>query len=204
MLPRSSYPPSVSRHLGRLAAAALLLWACAGCGSLCDLTDGSLFGDLFGPASSTIAASVTATAETGLPTTLSGDVSGQFQGTYREDILEVYFDATGAPIAALSRSEFTFDSPTAGTLVGLNQVVVLEPIVATDESGAPLLNEQGQPIVAGLRTSATGTIISGTGGFAGRTGELHTESALLFTGGDFGLGSVDSDLVITLDAAATN
>ena len=205
MLSRSNCRPGLSTHLGKFAAtAALLLWACGGCGVLGDLTNGGLFGGLLEPTSSEIAASVTAVAETGLPTKLSGDVSGQYQGTYQEEILEVYFDPDGSPIAALSRAEFTFESPAAGTMVSLNMIVIGDPILATDANGEPLLGELGQPIVAGLQTAATGMIVNGTGGFAGRTGELHTDSALLFTGGDSGLGSVDAELVITLDAAASD
>ncbi len=151
--------------------------------------------------SSRIVASVTERSpQTGLPTTLSGTVSGRYAGAYHEEILEVYFDSTGAPIAALSESQFTLDS---GTFASLNLILVVDPIVSTDGTGSPVLNEQGAPIVVGLQTSSTGQIIHGTGSFAGATGELHTESTLLLSGGDSGMGSVDAELTVSLDTDLT-
>jgi len=184
----------------------LLLLASSGCGTLpwpadvLSLIEGSLEAT-----ESRIMASVTATApETGLPITLSGVVSGRYEGTYEEEILEVFFDSNGAPIAAFSRSQFTVDSVDQGTLISLNFIVVVDAIVLTDGAGAPVLDEQGAPIVSGLQTSATGEIIHATGDFEGATGELHTESVLTFLGGDFGMGSVDSELLVTLDAEAAD
>jgi hypothetical protein len=172
--------------------------ALGGCGTPLLPWDGA-FGTVEGQAltSSRIVASVTERSpETGLPTTLSGTVSGRYAGTYHEEILEVYSDSTGAPIAALSKSDFTLD---LGTFTSLNLIVVVEPIVSTDASGSPVLTEQGTPVVIGLRTSSTGEIIHATGSFAGATGELHTESTLLLSGGDSGLGAVDAELTVSLD-----
>jgi hypothetical protein len=187
-----------------VVAAHLFLLAATGCGILpfpMD-TSGVVQGSL-GAADSRIVASVTATSpETGLPTSLSGTVSGQYEGTYQEEILDVFFDSTGAPIAALSRSQFTLDTPDGGTLVSLNLVVVADLIPLTDATGSAVLDEQGAPTITGLQSAATGEIIHGTGAFAGATGELHTDTVLYFTGGDFELGSVESELVITLDADA--
>jgi hypothetical protein len=137
-----------------------------------------------------------------LPTALSGTVSGQFEGTYNEEILEVFFGSDGTPLAALSRAEFTADSPDGGTLVTLNLIVVADLIVLTDETGAPVLDELGAPIVTGLQTAALGEIIYATGVFEGVTGQLHTDSVLNLTGGEFGLGALESDFVLTLDSDA--
>ncbi|MFQ5805733.1 MAG: hypothetical protein ACE5I3_04700 [Phycisphaerae bacterium] len=182
----------------------MVLLVSSGCGILPLPSDvASLIEGSLEATESSIVASVTATeAGTGLPTTLSGTVSGQYEGTYEEEILEVFFDSTGAPIAAISRSQFIVDSPAQGTLISLNLIVVVDIIVLTDESGAPVLDEQGAPVVSGLQTSATGEIIHGTGIFEDATGDLHAESVLSFLGGDFEMGSLESDLVITLDAAA--
>jgi hypothetical protein len=184
----------------------ILLLVSSGCGVLPFLTDpASLIEGSLEPTGSRIVASVTATApDTGLPTSLAGSVSGEYEGTYQEEILEIFFDSAGMPIAGLSRSEFTVDAPDEGTLVSLNLIVVVDPVILTDDTGAPVLDEQGAPVVSGLQTSATGEIIHGTGAFEGVTGELHTESVLLFLSGDFGMGSVESDLVVTLYAEAAD
>jgi hypothetical protein len=184
----------------------LPLLASSGCGILPFPTDVlSLVQGSQEPTDSRIEASVTAAApETGMPTTLSGSVSGEFEGTYEEEILEVFFDGAGVPIAALSRSQFAIDAPDEGTLISLNLIVVVDTILLTDEAGTPVLDEQGGPIVSGLQTSAAGQIIHGAGAFEGATGELHTESVLTFLGGDFGLGAVESDLFVTLQAEGTD
>jgi hypothetical protein len=199
----------VDRFLGgpRRTAAFLIVvhltWVCSsGCGFA--LFPSGVAGLVEGSGATTesrIVASVTATnPNTGLPTTLSGTVSGQFEGTYDEEILEVFFDSQGVPIAALSRAEFTTDSPDDGTLFSLNLVVVADLIMLTDEAGALVLDELGAPTVTGLQTTALGEIIYGTGLFEGATGHLHTESVLNLTGGEFGLGSLESDFVVTLDS----
>jgi len=201
------FPCGPNRLALLLGAIQLPLLAAGGCGILPFPTDlASLIEGSLEATPSGIVASVTATApETGMPTTLSGSVSGQYEGTYQEEILEVFFvDGAGAPIAALSRSQFTLGSPGEGTLVSLNLIVVVDTIILTDEAGAPVLDEQGAPLVTGLQTSATGEIIYGTGAFEGATGELHTESVLTFLGGDFGMGAVESDLLVTLDAEAAD
>jgi hypothetical protein len=187
-----------------LIGIALALVSFGGCGfvplSASDLVEG-----LVALTESRIVASVTATdPETGLPTTLAGAVSGQFSGTYEEEILEVFFDSEGTPIAALSRSEFTADSSLGGTLISLNLIVVVDLIVATDETGAPLLDPQGVPLVSGLQTAATGEIIHGSGAFEGITGGLHTNSVLELTGGEFGLGSLDAEFAVALEPAAAD
>lgn len=184
----------------------LALLGSSGCGFISFPFDiASLVEGALAETESTIVASVTATdPNTGLPTTLSGTVSGQFEGTYDEEILEVFFDSEGTPLAALSRAEFTADSPNDGTLFSLNLIVVSDLVVLTDETGAPVLDELGAPIVSGLQTAALGEIIYGTGVFEGVTGQLRTDSVLNLTGGDFGLGSLESDFVVTLDSDAAS
>ncbi|HUU98819.1 MAG TPA: hypothetical protein VM487_24060 [Phycisphaerae bacterium] len=194
-------PDDLGRRARLLGGVLVALWACGGCGLLWTPTELSgLVEGAPGPTDTLLAADVTAASpETGLPTTLSGVVSGQFEGQYQEEILEVFFDDGGAPIAAISRSEFSLDSPASGTLVSLNLIVVVDFIIVTDDGGTPVLDEQGSPIVCGLQTSATGEIIHGTGSFVGVTGKLHTESVLSFSSGSCGMGAVEADLVITLD-----
>lgn len=202
---------SVRRRLRRRSHQVLLLGAIpfalltsAGCGvftlplSLNGL-DGLVGGSTVTEAS-LIAASVTATsAETGLPTTLSGVVSGLYEGTYQEEILEVFFDASGAPIAALSRSVFTLTEPREGTLTTLNLIIVSANILLTDATGAPVLDANGLPTVIGLQTSSAGDIIHGTGMYDGATGQIHSDTTLLLTGGDAAMGSVESDLTVNLE-----
>ncbi len=200
------FPCSSNRLALLLGAMQFSLLASGGCSILPFPTDLlSVVQGSLDPTGSRIAASVTAAApETGLPTTLSGSVSGKYEGTYDEEILEIFFDGEGCPIAALSRSEFTIDAPNEGTLISLNLIVVVDTILLTDEAGNPVLDEQGAPIVSGLQTSAAGQIIHGTGAFEGATGELHTESVLTFLGGDFGMGGVESDLLVTLNTGTTD
>ncbi len=199
----STTTPSRERGWSAMSLAwlPLALLACSGCGFL-PFQSGTLglVEGLLATTESSIDASVTAVSpDTGLPTTLSGTLSGQFQGTYQEQMLEVFFDATGVPVAAISRSEFTVDAPASGTLYSLNFVVVVDLILLTDDSGAPIVDAQGLPTVIGLHSAATGEIIHGTGDFAGVTGQLHTDSTLYLTGGDAGLGSLESDFVVELD-----
>lgn len=183
-----------------------LLLSLSGCGALPSPTDlGSLVEGLLESKDSRIVASVTAKSEdTGLPTVLSGTVCGQFGGTYDEEILAVFFDGQGKPNAALSRSQLTFDAPNEGTLISLNLVVVVDMIFATDENGAPVLDQGGTPVVSGLRSSATGQIIYGSGIFEGATGEIHADSVLSLVGGDFGMGFVESDLSVDLNMGVTD
>lgn len=207
MAPKADlHPDDLGRRARLLGGVLVALWACGGCGLLWTPTELlSLVEGAPGSTDTLLAADVTAAApETGLPTTLSGVVSGQFEGQYQEEILEVFFDDAGAPLAAISRSEFSLDSPAAGTLVSLNLIVVVDFIFVTDDGGTLVLDEQGAPIVCGLQTSATGEIIHGTDGFADVTGKLHTESALSFSGGGYGMGAVEADLVITLDGDVAN
>lgn len=173
-----------------------------GCGSLSFLPTG------VGPGSdnatatameTTIAGDVTLTADTGLPRTLAGTASEQLEGTYNEDILQVFFDEQGAPIAAVSRSLFTVESPDPGTITSVNLIIIVDTMLSIDAAGEMLLDEQGNPIPVGLITAATGDIIHGTGAFDGATGQLHADSTVLFGGGAFGLGSLDSDVVLSID-----
>lgn len=185
------------------------LLVCAGCGALPLPTDlaglTSLVDGSTEETSSLIDADVTAVSTvTGLATSLAGTVSGQYSGSYAEEILEVYFDATGMPIAALSRSQFTLDAPDSGTLTTFNLVVINELIFLTADDGTPMLDESGMPIATGLLSASTGQIIAGTGAFEGVTGVLHSDSVVAFTGGSSGLGSVVADLVVTLDTVAGN
>ncbi|MCP4246349.1 MAG: hypothetical protein GY778_04800 [bacterium] len=133
----------------------------------------------------------TAEVETGLPSSLSGTLSGGFQGAYDEDILEIFFDADGLPLAAVSRSVFTLDGPLLGSLTSVNQIVILEVILTDDEAG--------QPVPIGLRTAATGEIIYGTGEFEAVTGQVHSDSTVTFGGGEFGLGTLDASLEFSLE-----
>lgn len=174
----------------------LLATALAGC----DVnTLSQLLTTLSSVTQTTITADVaTASSTTGLPETLSGNITGQFQGTYDEVILEVYFDATGAPVASLSRSVFTLTAPTAGTLTTLNLIVVTDVIVSMDSKGAPVLDSTGNPTPIGLMTSSTGEIIGATGAYLNMNGQIHTDSVLSFGTGALGLGSVSADLSLTL------
>ncbi|RME40975.1 MAG: hypothetical protein D6788_02220 [Planctomycetota bacterium] len=139
-----------------------------------------------------IMASVTSLdPDTGLPETLSGTLAGDFEGTYEETILEVFLGEDGTPLAAVSRTELTIESPATGTLTSLNLIIVVEPIVSTDESS-------GQNVPIGLMTAATGEVIHGRDAFEGTVGQLYSDSSLLFQGGDAGMGMLESDLLITL------
>jgi hypothetical protein len=152
-----------------------------------------------------IDASVTATdPDTGLPVTLSGRFTGELEGDYEETILDLYFDATGAPIAALSRSIFTVQSPEPATLISLNSIVVLDNVFLEDPTGTVIVDADGLPVVVGFTTSATGEIISCNGCFEGTTGHLYTESTLMFTGGDLGLGASSTDLIMTFESASSD
>ena len=190
----------------RLAASsatlALFLLSSGGC----PLLPTGVFGavaDAGGDSGSTVLASVTATDETtGMPTALSGTVSGQIVGEYDEELLEIFFDADGVPIAAISRSEITVTSPAPGTLITINLIIVHDLILLTDDDGAPVLDSEGAPTVIGLVSAANGEMIHATGVFAGFSGDLHADSELFFTGGDFDLGYVDSDIVVTLGSSA--
>ncbi|HEY3245318.1 MAG TPA: hypothetical protein VGM03_18405 [Phycisphaerae bacterium] len=135
---------------------------------------------------------------TSLPRELSGTVSGSFSGDYQEEILDVYFDQTGTPIAGLSRSQFTFVGTQAGTLTTLNLISVTEMIVVMDEAGEPILDAQGNPMVTGLRSAATGEIIHGDGAFSGAKGTLHSDSVIMFASGASGLGTLDTQLDVQL------
>ena len=188
-----------SRTAGALP---LILLACGGCGLLPFPTNiAGLVQGAADPQGTRILASVTTTnPDTGLPVHLSGTITGESTGTYEEEILEVYFDADGVPLAALSRSIATFSSPEIGTITTLNLIIVVDFIFAIDDLGAPMLDDQGAPIVIGLVTASAGEIITGTGAFEGMTGQLHSDSVLMLIGGDFDLGIVDSELVLTLEA----
>jgi hypothetical protein len=129
--------------------------------------------------------------DTGLPETLSGTVTGDYEGGYQETILELFFDCDGVPIAAVSRSQFTIDTPEPGTITSLNLILVVEPIVSSDQAS--------QAVPVGLATAATGEIIHGTGAFEDTVGQLHSDSTVLFGGGEFGLGTLESALTITLN-----
>lgn len=197
--------PAVSLRIGM----PLVLLVYAGCGALpfpTDLSDlTSLVEGSTEAIESRIDADVTAVSTvTGLATSLAGTVSGQYSGSYTEEILEVYFDATGVPIAALSRSQFTLDAPDSGTLTTFNLVVINELIFLTGDDGTPMLDESGMPIATGLLSASTGQIIAGSGAFEGATGVLHSDSVVSFTGGSSGLGSVVADLVVTLDTIDSN
>ncbi len=203
MQPRREYDVHRPKRTSALLCALPgILLACSGCGLLAGLTDvAGLVDDASDPR---IVADVTAvSAETGLPTQLSGAVSGEYAGQYDEEILEVYLDANGVPIAALSRSILTLDTPDTGTLTSVNLIVVVDFVFATDDAGAPLLDDQGAPIAIGLISASTGEIITGTGAFEGATGQLHSDSTIMFTGGDLGLGTLDSTLTLTLDQSVT-
>jgi len=178
---------------------------CGGCGTLPILPAAQVASD---PAlattkptlGTTIAGNVaTASPDTGLPQTLSGTLSEQFEGTYDENILEVFFDDTGAPIASVSRSIFTIDSPDTGTITSLNFIVVLGPELMTGADGNLILDEAGNPIPIGLRTASSGQIIHGTGDFEGTIGELHSDSTVLFGGGSMDLGTLLSNVVFSLE-----
>ena len=203
MRPRTEHDIRWPRRTSALLCAIpCILLACGGCGLLAFPTDiAGLVEDSNEPR---IVADVTAVSpETGLPTQLSGAVSGEYAGRYDEEILEVFMDGNGVPIAALSRSVLTLDAPDAGTLISINLIVVLEFIFATDDAGAPLLDDQGAPIAIGLISASTGEIITGTGAFEGATGQLHSDSTIMFMGGDLGLGTLDSTLTLTLDQSVT-
>lgn len=194
----------IRRRVPRGLAAAVLpiiLLTCGGCGLLLLPTDIAGFVSGAEPADGTqIAADVTvANADTGLPTQLAGSVTGEYEAAYAEEMLEVYFDDNGVPIAALSRSVLTFSGTEAGSIISLNLIVVLDFVFATDASGAPMLDEQGAPIVIGLETAAAGQIIAGTGAYEGVTGELHADSTLMFVGGAANLGTVESDVTLILN-----
>ncbi len=137
--------------------------------------------------------------ETGLPLTLSGTLSQQFEGTYDENILEVYFDENGVPIAAVSRSLFTIDSPQKGTIMSVNLIVVEETLLLTNGDGELVFDDDGNVIPMGLATASTGDIISGTGAYEGATGTLHSDSTVFFGGGEFGFGTLEAGVAITLD-----
>lgn len=199
MRPRTEYDIRRPRRTSALLCAVpCILLACGGCGLLAFPTDiAGLVEDSNEPR---IVADVTAVSpETGLPTQLSGAVSGEYAGRYDEEILEVYFDGSGVPIAALSRSVLTLDTPDTGTLISINLIVVLDFVFATDDAGAPILDDLGAPIAIGLISASTGEIISGTGAFEGATGELHSNSTIMLVGGELGLGTLDSTLTLTLD-----
>jgi hypothetical protein len=175
-----------------------LVLSCMGCAELplplgdAGLTSGLISG-LVQTAPTQVAADVTAVdEETGLPVSLAGTIGGAYAGTYREQILEVYFDAAGMPLAALSCSTISIDSPRAGTITTFNLIVVTDMILMTAADGAPLMSETGEPVVIGLRSSATGEIVHAEGAYAGATGQLHADSALYFTAGAYGLGTLES------------
>ena len=200
---RTNRAESRTTRSSRMAGALpLILMACGGCGLLPFPTNIAGLVQGAGDAEGTrVLASVTAVnPDTGLPTQLSGTITGESTGTYQEEILEVYFDSDGAPLAALSRSIATFSFPESGTITTLNLIIVVDFIFATDELGNPMLDEQGTPIVIGLETASAGEVITGTGAFGGMTGQLHSDSVLMLMGGDFDLGIVDSELVLTLEA----
>lgn len=175
-----------------------LVLGCVGCTELplplagSDLFSGLVSG-LVQTAPTTVTADVTAVDEqTGLPTSLVGTISGAYTGTYREQILEVYFDAAGVPLAALSCSTLTIDAPQSGSITTFNLVAVTDMITMTGPDGAPMTNESGEPIVVGLRSSATGEIVHAEGAYAGASGQLHADSVLYFASGGSGLGWLES------------
>ena len=204
--------PRIARYLAEskptsrlLAALSLVLLTSSGCGLLPYLLDGTSLvgGETELNDGTSITADVTAVSQTtAMPTTLSGTLSGEYTGTYEEEILEVFFDSNGAPIAGLSRSQFTIEGDDAGTLTTLNLIVVSALIPQTDAQGTPVLDAQGDPVVIGLESAASGEIVYGTGAFAGATGKVHTDSDLFFTGGSADLGSLDADLTIVLETDA--
>ena len=164
------------------------------------LTDAGTDTDVNPAMTARITADVSASAlDTGLPQALTGTLTGDATGTYEEEIVEVFFGRLGVPIAAVSRSNFTFESPQQGTLTTFNSIVVIENVLFTDDDGATMLDDAGNPIVVGLRTAATGDIIHGTGFYENATGILHADSTVLLTGGEFGLGTLDStvDLMVS-------
>lgn len=137
--------------------------------------------------------------DTGLPLTLSGTLSQQFEGFYDENILEVYFDENGAPIAAVSRSLFTIESPEEGTITSVNLIVIVDTLLSTNGDGEPVLDDDGNTIPIGLATASTGDIISGTGAYEGARGTLRSDSTILFGGGDFGFGTLEAGVALTLE-----
>ena len=152
---RTNDADSRTTRSSRIAGAlSLILLACGGCGILSFPTNIAGLVQGAGDAEGTrILASVTTTnPDTGLPVQLSGTITGESTGTYEEEILEVYFDADGVPLAALSRSIATFSAPEAGTITTLNLIVVVDFIFAMDDLGVPMLDDQGAPIVVGLET----------------------------------------------------
>jgi hypothetical protein len=173
-----------------------------GCGLLPTVLPGARRGDPAPAIDSTarLVGDVTAVdPQTGLPKNVSGILSGSYTGTYEEEILDVYFNDAGAPIAALSRSRLTLDTPQAGTVTSLNLIVVTEMLVMTDEQGSPVLGPDGNPVVMGLRSAATGEIIHGDGDYLGAQGTVHADSMLLFATGQAGLGSLDAELEVQID-----
>jgi len=143
----------------------------------------------------TIQASVTAVNPvTHLPETLSGTVGGDWTGTYSEQILQTFFDDAGNLTGATSLSHFTFDPPHEGTISSYNFAESVTPILQLDANQQPVLDGQGNPIVIGLRTSATGSLFDGTETLAGVFGNLQTQTELSFTGGERGLGQVTSSV----------
>ncbi|MCH7870333.1 MAG: hypothetical protein IID33_01405, partial [Planctomycetes bacterium] len=202
MRPRTEHDIRWPRRTSALLCAIpCILLACGGCGLLAFPTD--IAGIVQDANEPQIVADVSAVSpDTGLPTQLSGAVSGEYAGRYDEEILEVYFDGSGVPIAALSRSVLTLDTPDTGTLISINLIVVLDFVFATDDQGTPILDDLGAPIAIGLISASTGEIISGTGAFEGATGELHSNSTIMLVGGELGLGTLDSTLTLTLDQNA--
>lgn len=152
------------------------------------------------PVGAHLSASVSETSqETGLAKKLTGRLSGALSGSYAEEIVDVFFDDDGMPIAALSRSVFTADAPTDGMVISLNLVVVIGPVLATDENGESMLDADGKPIAVGLESAASGQIIHASGVFEGLKGQIRAQSVVEFAGGEFGLGTVESDLMLELD-----
>jgi hypothetical protein len=131
---------------------------------------------------------------TGLPTALSGTISGDFTGTYSERILEVFLDGAGNLIGGSSLSLFQFTSPNVASISSYNFAAVTAPILLLDANGDTVLDANGLPIPIGVETAATGALFDGAGALEGAFGDLQTDSELLFTGGDMGLGRVTSSI----------
>ncbi len=153
----------------------------------------------------TIQASVTEVDPvTLLPRTLSGTITGDFTGTYSETLFDAFFDAEGNVIGASSLSLFTFDPPHGGTLASYNFAENVAPILLLDENQQPVLDQDGNPVVIGLRTAATGSLFNGTGTFAGVFGDLQTDTELSFTGGDQNLGQITSSVSMLITETDPN
>ena len=143
----------------------------------------------------TIQASVTEVdPATLLPRTLSGTITGDFTGTYSETLFEAFFDPDGNVIGASTLSLFTFDAPNEGTIASYNFAENVAPILLLDENQQPVLDQDGNPVVIGLMTAATGSLFNGTGTFEGVFGDLQTDTELFFTGGDLELGRINSSV----------